>query len=215
MASHRRAEISPTKLALCERRARVVKLYLSNMSQWEIAVQLGVNQGTVSRDLAAIQQDWIRSAQSDLDARRLKELAKIDELERQAWEAWEASKKTKETTLTEKMSGSGDGRLRASVTREQRDGNSAYLQNIQWCINKRCELNKLNPLRNVTIRGESEAPIRTETTITISAELQARLDFFANVYDRMAARETLLLDDAGGDRAEQPLDTGEDQGWPQ
>ena len=59
MAAHRRAEISPTKLALWERRARVAKLYLSNVSQWEITVQLGVNQGTVSRDLAAIQDEWI------------------------------------------------------------------------------------------------------------------------------------------------------------
>ena len=46
---------------------------------------------------------------------------------------------------------------------ELRDGNPEYLKRVEWCINKRCELLKLNPPQRLEHGGSTELPpIRTE-----------------------------------------------------
>ena len=50
--------ITCTRLQVQQRRTAVARLYLQQRTQGEIAGELGVNQGTVSRDLKAIRAEW-------------------------------------------------------------------------------------------------------------------------------------------------------------
>src|SRR6516164_4206609 len=85
------------KFRIAERRKKVASLYLQGKFQDEIAKEVKVDRGTVSRDLKAVQEEWLKSGVMDLNAAKARELAKIDEIERQAWVAWEQSRKDAET----------------------------------------------------------------------------------------------------------------------
>jgi DNA-binding CsgD family transcriptional regulator len=85
------------RYALMERRKRIASMYVTGKNQWERARTVGVSQGTVSNDLAAIREDWLASTRRDFDARKAEELAKLDQLEAEAWAAWERSCRDSET----------------------------------------------------------------------------------------------------------------------
>ena len=88
--------------SIAQRRARVADWYCSGKTVYAIAELAGVHHATVTRDLAAIRQQWRDSAVRDFDAARAVELAKIDRLERQYWEAWEKSCKDAVVKTTER-----------------------------------------------------------------------------------------------------------------
>ena len=46
----------------------------------------------VSRDLAAIQREWLKSGIMDLNDARARELSRMDKVEMEYWDAWEKSK---------------------------------------------------------------------------------------------------------------------------
>lgn len=128
-------------LELAKRRAVVAEMYLARKRQWEIAEALGVDQGTVSRDLAEIRAGWQESSLRDFSAAMVEELARIDELERTYWEAWQRSCKDAERILKEKITiGGEEERTKIRVVKEGQSGNPAFLAGIQWCIDKRIEL---------------------------------------------------------------------------
>ena len=111
---------------LAHRRKRVVELYLyEHRTQKEIAAELGVSQATISNDLARLQAEWQETAQKDYDQAKSLQLARIDQLEREYWSAWKQSL--------------GENEMDERSKTEKR-GNPRYLQGVQWCINKRCEL---------------------------------------------------------------------------
>ena len=75
-----------------ERDRRLISdLYLQGCLQVDIAEQVNVSQATVSRDLAALQEEWHHSTLIDIDAKKSEELAKVDRLEREYWRAWQRS----------------------------------------------------------------------------------------------------------------------------
>lgn len=129
----------------------LARRYLKGETQAEIAASLGVNQSTISRDIRTLQKRWIASATSAFDAALAEQLAKIDELERTYWEAWQNSL-SREVTTSRKKEGAGEG-TEASIRRETRDGNPAFLEGVRWCIERRCKLLGLN------------APIRQDVTL--------------------------------------------------
>jgi hypothetical protein len=116
----------------------------------------------------------------DLDAARAKELARIDRLERVAWRAWRRSCRQKEraSTRLEKAldEGARAGKTVSSKQTEGRDGNAEYLKRVEWCINKRCELLKLNPPQRLEHGGSAELPpIRTEAVELTRAQRLVRI----------------------------------------
>ena len=130
-----------------ERRPRVAAMYLAGKYQSEIAAEFGVNQSTISRDLEVMKQAWQESALVKFDEIKARELARIDELEREYWQAWQDSKEDAET-VTEKMKankGKVEGKQeviageRTTVTRGQ-TGNPSFLQGVQWCIEQRLKI---------------------------------------------------------------------------
>lgn len=127
--------------------ARESKMYLHGASQEEIAAELGLNQATVSRDLATLQGEWAQLALRNLDQRKAEELARLDTIERAAWQAWERSceNATIETKRVKGKNSIDGSRLRADemeqITRtEGRTGDPRYLQVIHDCIKRRCEI---------------------------------------------------------------------------
>jgi len=66
---------------LIDRRRKVAKLYLRKMSQEDIAKKLGVSQSTVSRDIRYLTKKWTQEAIGDIDRRRGRELAELEEIE--------------------------------------------------------------------------------------------------------------------------------------
>jgi hypothetical protein len=142
-------------------------MYLRGMSQWEIGRQLGVTQQCIAKDIQALEKEWLASAVVDIDTAKAKELARIDRLERVAWRAWRRSCQLKErasTRLEKKLAEDAkQGKTVTSKQTEGRDGNPEYLKRVEWCINKRCELLKLNPPQRLEHGGSAELPpIQTE-----------------------------------------------------
>lgn len=67
-----------------DRRRKVARLYLNKITQAEIAEKLGVSQPTICRDLKEIEREWRAEYAADFDARRSRELAELQEMEREA-----------------------------------------------------------------------------------------------------------------------------------
>jgi hypothetical protein len=148
-------------------------MYLRGMSQWEIGRHLGVTQQCIAKDVQALEKEWLAAMVVDLDAAKAKELARIDRLERVAWRAWRRSCKRKErasTRLEKKLDDNAQqGKTVTSKHTELRDGNAEYLKRVEWCINKRCELLKLNPPQRLEHGGSAELPpIQTEMKVEMT-----------------------------------------------
>jgi hypothetical protein len=168
------------RFRILERRKRVAGMYLQGMSQWEIGRQLGVTQQCIAKDIQALEKEWLASSVVDIDAAKAKELARIDRLERVAWRAWRRScqRKEKATTRMEKKLHEDTQKAKTITSKatELRDGNPEYLKRVEWCINKRCELLRLNPPQRLEHGGSAELPpIQTEIMELTRAQRFVRL----------------------------------------
>ena len=133
MASHKR---NVKKLVILERRKNVAKRYLRGETQWEIARAFEVDQATVSTDLKAIQKEWLAQALLDRGEWTARELARIDEVERNAWVAWTKSQENAEV-LRAKMKGQASETEKIS---KGQAGDPRFLEIVLKCVAKRCEL---------------------------------------------------------------------------
>lgn len=144
-------------------RLEIAQRYLHGETQAAIGLALNMTRQMVSYDLKAIQEQWRESALLDINEAKARELAKIDELERTYWQAWADSKQEKQITATEKQTGGENDKAKASIKKEQRDGNPAFLAGVQWCIERRCKIfgfdapTKLNHSGDITV-GDSLSP---------------------------------------------------------
>lgn len=124
----------PTKeeaVALAERRRRVADLYVQGWRQADIGVRLGIDQGTVSRDLKTIQKEWAEQRVSDIDELKREQLEKIDRVEREAWDGWVRSQKptrTKEDSEKPKR------------TTKTTAGDPRFLLIVDRCIERRSKI---------------------------------------------------------------------------
>jgi IS30 family transposase len=84
--------ISRKTLALLERRKAIAEKYLSGLIQWEIARDLNLNQGTISRELKALRREWMERKSGAFEQFQAQELARIDALERTYWDACATSR---------------------------------------------------------------------------------------------------------------------------
>jgi len=147
---------------------RIGEMYLRGWSQAEIAEELKLSVPTISRDLAKLQDAWVKSSLVDYDKAKGKELAKIDQLECEYWDAWLQSREDKETE-TQKAIAVGKTkedmlpfRKEATKREEGQTGDPRFLTGVQWCINKRCEILGLDaPVKSdFTSGGKSLADIQ-------------------------------------------------------
>ena len=155
------------KFALLERRKRVADLYLRGKSQWQIAQELGINQGNVSRHLEALRVEWRKSNELKIDVMQQRELAKVDLIEVEAWAAWERSKENKERTTKERASGESTIRSKAVVVTEGRLPENEYLKTVMMCINKRCEILGLDAATRIHHSGAIGSMTETDKAALI------------------------------------------------
>lgn len=127
-----------------ERRMHVARLYLQQKTQAEIAKILGVTQYTISLDLKALQESWVKSALLDMNAFKQRELERIDTLERESWKAWIRScEKAKEKSTKAKATALNQGTPDYfEVTESEREllGDPRYLEIVKNCIDLRCKI---------------------------------------------------------------------------
>ena len=153
---------------------RTAELYLRGVYQTDIAAQLGVTQQTVSKDIKALQTRWQESALTNIDEMKSRELARIDELERTYWAEWEASKEERSSTTTKAVEhiGNKSQRNEATIRKEERLGDPAYLRGVQWCIERRCAIVGI------------DAPKRNESKTNLSGELELTHSVDPEQYNR-------------------------------
>lgn len=136
------------KIEISRRRALVAEMYIRKMYQHDIAAELGVARQTVMADLKALQKEWQESAAVNIAESKAEQLAKIDELERQAWDAWEQSKGERKISRIRGAPGKADDSkpniLEKTVTTEERTGNIVYWNAVLDCIKERCKILGLN-----------------------------------------------------------------------
>jgi predicted transcriptional regulator len=129
---------------------RLRDMYVRGWTQVRIGQELGISHAAVSNDLKELHRRWREETTLALDDYKRKELAKLDELEREYWQAWERSQSAQETKRQRKKTGDdGAESLQEMVSRAQ-CGDAQYLAGIIKCIEKRCKLLGL------------DAPVKTE-----------------------------------------------------
>ncbi len=162
--------------------ALMAKLLLrENLTPPEIADRIAkertytLAQSTIREDIKTLVQRWRDAYLDDIDVLKGRELRRIDELESAYWDSYAKSlkgsafyKEDVSETQTEDKLGMDDSQADESPKRkifrsrkftDERDGEVKFLNGIQWCINKRCEILGLNaPLKSeLTFDWRSEA----------------------------------------------------------
>lgn len=149
---------------------KITALYLKGWRQIDIAEELGLSRQQIGYDIKTIQKRWRESTAINMDEAKQRELSRIDELEREYWLAWEKSKNERVMARQEKSA--KDTIARASMVKEQRDGNPAFLAGVMSCIDRRCKLLGL------------DAPIKTQNfDIDLSKLTNEQLERIANGED--------------------------------
>lgn len=144
----RRPHKKQKSLGVAERRQEVAKLYVRGYYQAEIADSLGVCRTLICKDLAAIQEEWAKENVQNLNAVKVRELEKLDQIEREAWRAWERSQKDEETTKKtniELRSSDDAGTVHVPADKTEHTlkgqaGDPRFLDQIQKVIERRCRL---------------------------------------------------------------------------
>ena len=150
------------KSVISERRKRVAELYLQGWWQTEIAKEVKVTQSQVSQDLSVLRRLWQQSAMVNIDKIKAKELAKIDRLESEYWTAWNKSKTDYQRVISKQI-GNKVGEEIRNIHAEKTlqdiilSGDARFLQGIQWCINKRCEIFGINAPKEIDLKSKGES----------------------------------------------------------
>lgn len=131
---------------------RIAELYLyENRTQTDMAATLGVSRTTIGRYLGELRDAWQKSALMDFAEARKRELAKIEQLEAEYWASWKQSLGEDERETESLPGADSDDREHNKLNRKERApaGNPRYLQGVQWCIDKRCEILGINAAKKV------------------------------------------------------------------
>lgn len=147
MAAPKRTEIQRERDLV-----EVARLYLRGETQQAITDELNrryyttapLSRQAIGYDIKVLITRWRKTAFRDINERKAEELARIDALEREYWTAWENSLNQFESRIVKgkgRASAGGKPDTMEQTTRtEDRNGDPRYLQGVQWCISKRCEI---------------------------------------------------------------------------
>lgn len=169
-------------------------LYLKGYSYQRIADKLNewnagkgkeykIDRGQIYYDMKKLQNQWLSEAKDLIHTHQIKELAKLDNLEAEAWESYEKSKfvkskkvkyrpkEGKEYTDLEKMEKVIDYE---EIKDEETPGNPKFLDVILRCIDKRCTLLGLNAPIQIALPTKEEQEARGDALV-ITEEVKAEL----------------------------------------
>lgn len=129
-----------SRAALQERLHRVARLYLHGKTQQEIAEEVGVHRRTIIRDMKRIRKIWQRSAAKSYQSHVDHQLARLDEIERNAWLGWERSLGDAFEWLDEETTSAEGGGTRSQKKRKQMLGNASFLKIAADAVQQRSQL---------------------------------------------------------------------------
>lgn len=126
------------RIEIEQRQVAIAKLFLAGKTQVEIGAALGISQPVVSRNLTRLRETWLALSLRDFDERKAEELAKINEVERNAWEQFEASKADSRESS---QCTDADGKPKETRNkRKTQTANARYLETVLDCIDRRVRL---------------------------------------------------------------------------
>lgn len=151
--------------AIAARRAEVSKLYIQGSTQHEIAVQCGVSQQQISKDLIVIRAQWRTSTIRNFDEQKSLELSRIDQLESAAWEGYARTigmhRVTRKETGAVIPDGEGTIKLPGKITEtsEKLAGDTRFLDIVHKCVSKRCDILGLDAPKRSTLSNPDGTPL--------------------------------------------------------
>jgi hypothetical protein len=189
-------------------RAKIARFLAMGQTEEEIAERMDLPLAAVRYDVTQLSRQWRANAAQDYASVKARELAKIDNLEREYWDAWENSKvrSQRKVETIDRGSGGGDdeeygGRSgkwqKVTETTEPLVGDLGALRGVQWCIRERIKMYGLEAPKNVNVNQRH----------TWEVELK-RHGIDANaLFDQLVAEASRSLpsgeggDDSGSDEA--------------
>lgn len=164
-------------------------LYLQGELQADIAIEVGLSEATVSRDLKVLHKQWLADSRADFSKAKARELAAIFRLEREHWAAWLRSCEDAETCQT---TTGKDGVERITTTTKGQAGDPRFLAGIEKCVAARRKL------------------LGLDTPELIDAKLEHRIPEIEAMIERIYGD----ADDAPGDAPDDGPDDGPDDPEP-
>jgi len=139
----------------------IARWYCEGRPQIEMAEELGVDENYVVEAIRTLRSEWA-SRRDDFNTRKDEELAKLDNLEQEAWQAWQRSCEERIVTRVhlERMRPSSQDEpviTEQVITKEARDGNPIYLEMVFRCIDRRIKMLGM------------DAPVRIQSDVTLVA----------------------------------------------
>lgn len=154
-------------------RVLIARLYVRGKAQHEIVLTLNamypdhpLTPHVINEELQNIRNSWLQSTLIDFNAAKAKELARLDETEREAWDAWERSKAKHIKVIYE----SADDQVPFSIDKiadvkrkrkskivEATVGDIKYLEMVERMIKMRCDILGLFQAQRLQIDWRTEA----------------------------------------------------------
>lgn len=129
------------------RRAKVARLYLSGLTYSEIGKKVGVDKGTVCRDMRLLKVYWEKMAAQDIDKHKRGIITKLLHVYDEAMRAWERSKRQATKASTKQRTGDNDWKENAAE-RMKRDGDPRFLKQALAALDQLAKLLGVNaPLK--------------------------------------------------------------------
>lgn len=155
---------------VAENRAKVAELVLKGLNPKDIANEIGISTAMVISDIHAISQQWSNAPIifKNLDTFRIKELKKLDIIEKELWEQWEISKAGKRTTMV-RTTFRGDT---TEDTEEFSGGDPKYIDGILRCMDQRAKILGLNQPKKV----ENKVEITDNNAMDVRGEVLAAIE---------------------------------------
>lgn len=193
-------------------RVIVARMYVRGKSQPEILKELNklylperpLTKKVVHLDLQAIQKAWQNSMLLDFNAAKVKELARLDEAEAEAWEAWERSKE-KHIRIEYEISNdqvpfSAD--KIADVERKKKRkiveatvGDIKYLEMVERMIKMRCDILGLFEAKHLQIDWRTEAIQAGIDESTLDAVKEATVDTILKAIEQAAKDSGMIKEE--------------------
>lgn len=191
-----RRDVALGKLGREGRLVEVGGMLLRGYRPVEIAESLGVSVQQVYADIRMISAIWKESIRVDVGEMRVRELAKLDEVEREYWRAWEASCRSGRVVKTRRYRGDGEKVVGGEVREEVGAGDPRYLDGIARCIAQRCKI--------LGIDQQTQLILNQANVIDVHGrehEIRRRLAKYEQVLEGGASEDTAqdIVDDGTGE----------------
>ena len=115
-------------------------MYMLGVPRGDIAERTGASLSVVRKDITALRAEWDGERRLRSTLRCAEELARLDNLEAQAWMGWSRSAQVRETRKRETRETTAGRTSVDSVTTEARSGDPRFLKLIYDCIARRTRL---------------------------------------------------------------------------